>query len=429
MHDYTREELIGQPLTLFEVAPADPDESRRDGELLAQLAREGRIQSDSLHRRKDGTVLQIESTNTLMVLDGRELVLGIDRDVTARKQAEVALKASEEQFRLLFEHLPDAILLIDPHDPSGLWPIVDCNAVACRMYGYTRDELIDLSVKLLEPPSGKQSFPAALHAMRHTRILRAEVGGQRKDGSVFPVENSSSLVTIAGRELVLGIDRDITERVEVEEERRRSEAYFRALTEHAADVVTVVNRDGAVRYTTSAQERMLGYQPAERIGTHMLSLIHPDDLNKARDLFTTLLDAPGATISAELCTRHRDGRWRVLDCTATNLLDDPDVVGIVINSRDITERKQAEEALRASEARYRTLVEHFPNGAVFLFDHDLRYTVAGGTGLASAGLSPEDVVGKTIHEIFPPEIAARDEPILRAALAGRRHTSRCHSEK
>ena len=91
---------------------------------------------------------------------------------------------------------------------------------------------------------------------------------------------------------------------------------------------------------------------------------------------------------------------------------------VVLIHEDTTRRMLGEEALRTSEARYRALVEHFPNGAVFLFDRDLRYVVAGGTGLATSGLSPEMVIGKTIWELFPAEIAARDEPTLRAALRG-----------
>ena len=77
------------------------------------------------------------------------LVTGIAADITERKQAEEAQKQSELQFRALFELSPDAVMLIDPHDPDISWPIIDCNTAACRMNGYSRDELIGHSIDIV----------------------------------------------------------------------------------------------------------------------------------------------------------------------------------------------------------------------------------------------------------------------------------------
>ena len=278
--------------------------------------------------------------------DGIAGGLVVTQDVSAMRQAVAAQQASEERFRLLFERSPDSIVLLDPHDPEVPWKIVDCNASACRLNGYPREELLGMSNRWLSG-GGEHWLPDDdfLQRLREAGELHGLDKHRRKDGSIVAVEYSAALVTLGGSELVLGIDRDITERQEAEAEQRRREAYFRALTEHAADLVAVVNADGTVRYSSAAQKTMLGFRPDERMGSSIFAQIHPADLPHARILFDQLRQSPGVTVTAELRSRHRDGSWRILDSTATNLLDDPDIRGIVVNSRDVTERKRLEAQL------------------------------------------------------------------------------------
>jgi diguanylate cyclase (GGDEF)-like protein/PAS domain S-box-containing protein len=133
------------------------------------------------------------------------------QDITERKRIEQALRESELRFRTLFEHSPDGVLLVDPYHPSGLWPIVDCNTAACTMNGYTRNELLNQPIDLINAKTDTAEGRAAyLARLRQEGQFRNETMHRRKDGSLVPIMTSTCLITLDGRELVLGIDRDMT---------------------------------------------------------------------------------------------------------------------------------------------------------------------------------------------------------------------------
>jgi diguanylate cyclase (GGDEF)-like protein/PAS domain S-box-containing protein len=149
---------------------------------------------------------------------------------------------------------------------------------------------------------------------------------------------------------------------------RRSEAYFRALVENARDVIHVINEDRTTRYITPSVRHLLGWDPAELVGKSVLDLLHPDDLATALEQIRLSRAQPGAGRALILRVRHADGSWRVFEAIGRNLLDDPRVRGIIVNSRDITERRGAEEeSLRlAAFARENPnpIFELSPDGAV-----------------------------------------------------------------
>jgi PAS domain S-box-containing protein len=125
------------------------------------------------------------------------------------------------------------------------------------------------------------------------------------------------------------------------------EEYFRALIENASEGITVLDGNGTIRYQSPFIERVLGYKPEDFTGQHTLTphLLHPDDLSIIA-AFGSILQTPDATETVEVRIRHKNGRWRNIEVTGHNLLDNPGVAGVVLNYRDITERKLAEEQLR-----------------------------------------------------------------------------------
>jgi PAS domain S-box-containing protein len=184
----------------------DITERKRAEEKIHQLLAQIEHQNDEL----EGRVAR--RTDELKALNQR-----LQDELTERQQLLRSLGDSEARFRLLFEASPDSILLIDPHDPNISWPIVDCNEVACTMNGYSRQQLIGQSIDILNSspaiPTEREDY---LKRVRENGVLHYEALHRNEAGQLFPVEVSTSLITFEGHELVLGIDRDITERKQIE---------------------------------------------------------------------------------------------------------------------------------------------------------------------------------------------------------------------
>jgi PAS domain S-box-containing protein len=159
-----------------------------------------------------------------------------------------------------------------------------------------------------------------------------------------------------------------------EEALRQSEEYFRVVTENASDVITILDANGTIHYESQSVEQVLGYKQKELIGKSAFDLIHPDDLANVRDVFSQIIQKPGITLSAEFRCRHNDGSWRVLGAMGKNLLDDPALGGIVVNSRDITERKQAEKAIRYERKKLVNILDSMEDGVYIVNQqYDIEY--------------------------------------------------------
>ena len=156
---------------------------------------------------------------------------------------------------------------------------------------------------------------------------------------------------------VLGIvtnSRDVTDRVEAESAVRASEERLSGLVANISDVISVISADGELQYTSPTSEQVYGYPAgAWPEGQSIFDTVHPDDLDRVLELWEGSRSTPGPFRPLELRLKRADGSWMYAEVMANNLLDDPAVNGIVVTSRDITERKRGEEALRASEGRLR----------------------------------------------------------------------------
>src|SRR5262245_60550832 len=191
-------------------------------------------------------------------------------------------------------------------------------------------------------------------------------------------------------------------RIVAEERRRAEEALsetrerFRFLVQNSWDVISLFDADGTVLYQSPSVERLLGHRPQNRIGRNVFRdpIVHPDDLIAKRAFFDAIVNRPGTPVTAEFRLRHADGSWRDIEAIGQNFLHDPSVAGIVANYRDITERKRAEEALRESEERYRSVIAALREG-ILVLDADGRISACNAGAERILGLSAEEIRERT----------------------------------
>jgi PAS domain S-box-containing protein len=154
------------------------------------------------------------------------------------------------------------------------------------------------------------------------------------------------------RQLQEKLDKEISQQRRHNQALTKSEAKLQTMLRNSPDLISIIGSDGRIRYHSAPLQRIFGYKPEERIGKFHGELIHPDDLLTWQAYLGKLLENPGIAGPIEYRKRHADGSWRYMEAIGNSLVHDSSVQGIIINSREIGERKQAEIALRESESHY-----------------------------------------------------------------------------
>ena len=260
-------------------------------------------------------------------------------NITERKQAEEALRLRDRAIAAS----SNGIVITDPNQPDD--PIIYVNPAFASMTGYSAQETLGRNCRFLQGTEREQPALEELRvALRDGYRCKVILRNYKKDGAPFWNELSVSPVRDKEGKLVnfIGVQEDVTRRKNAEEELRKSEERFRSLVQYASDIITVIGPEGTIRYQSPSIERILGYEPEELIGTNAFDYVHREDVEQVRNAFAEALENQEVSPPVEFRFRHKDGSWRFLEAVGNNLLADPSVSGMVVNSRDITERKQAE---------------------------------------------------------------------------------------
>lgn len=224
-------------------------------------------------------------------------------------------------YRALFEQSPHPMWVYDAQTLRFL----AVNDAAAARYGYSREEFLAQTIPGIQPKERIGRF-------RETKV-----------------EISWRDLTFAGRRARWVVARYITESKCGEHAAASREVYYRALIENALDIITVIDYNGTILFESPSLYRVLGYLPESATGKNIFEDIHPEDVAALKELLDRSVSTGLPSARFELRIRAQDGSWKALEVIARNLCDDPNIRGIVINSRDITQRRQAEDERKEIE--------------------------------------------------------------------------------
>ena len=340
-------------------------------------------------------------------------VWGTYRDITDRKQAELALRESEKKFRTIIENAIDGIYLIDPKTQK----ILDCNQKASEMDGYSKEELKNMTFKNLHPRKERALLYAKFKEVTRKGSASGITGLHHrcKNGTLIPIEIDASIIELEGKKLNLSIVRDISERQRVETELRDSEERLKLLFEQAPDAYYLNDLKGNFIDGNKEAEKILGYNRLELIGKNFLKLklLSPQQIAKAAASLAK--NARGkSTGPDEYTVTRKDGTKVTLEIRThpIKIKNQTMVLGI---ARDITERKQAEAALIQSEEKFRSAFDHAAIGRA-MAEPGRKFVGVNQSFCKMMGYSKEEIFQQNwpdlIHPAYLPESMGKVKNLL-----------------
>jgi len=352
-------------------------------------------------RTKDGeTHTMIMSMDPITVND-EACLMSITVDITAREQAEEALKKSEENYRMLVENSLQGVAIVqDEH-------YAFCNTAFARMTGYAVDELLAMSTRELDAIIHPDDLDV-LRKRYRDRLAgkpvssRSEYRGIRKDGTQFYFEVHASLIEYNGKPATQLLYLDITERKQAERSLRESEERFRLIAETIDEIFYIIDPvKEVVLYISPAHERIWGYN-LDRFYSgqdSLLNLIHPEDQERVRASMAGM--KLGRTIQYEYRILRSDGSIRYLQNRAFPVRDKNNALKFYIGvGQDITAWKLAEDSIRES-GDYLHQIINCIGDPIFVKDREHRFALVNNALCAYFDMSAEELVGKTGLEAMP----------------------------
>jgi two-component system sensor histidine kinase/response regulator len=401
---YEPDEVLGK--MPFEFMP--PDEAERVAAYFKDTvaARRSFAGLENVNLHKDGHQVVLESSGVPFFDAAGNLMgyRGIDRDITDRKQAELALRKSEEQYRLLVQSANSIILRMDTRGN-----ITFLNEFGQRFFGFSEEEILGKSaVGTIVPETettGRNLAAMIQDIGKHPeKYVNNENENMRRNGERVWVAWTNKPIYSENGSIVetLCIGNDITARKHAEEALRESEERYRLHFENVSDVVYSTDMQFRITSISPSVETYLGYRPEEMIGKTIaeLNVVAPEYLGQAIERSASVLSGrKGGPTEYEFIAKDGSRKWG--EITGAPLLKNGEVVAMVAVARDITERKHAESALRKSEERYRTLVDSSLTGIFVVQDGYIQFVNK--QFVHMSGYTEEELIGMRYLDLIHPD--------------------------
>ncbi len=366
--------------------------------MAAQTERRRTSFSEARFTRADGKRVYLDFVDIPTTYEGEAAVLSIGRDITERKAADERLRLSEQKYREIFEYAVEGIFQTSPDGH-----FISANAATAHILGYgSPEELIrdvrDIGRQLYIEPERRRDYMAL---MREGCIVRGfEISLRHKDGrTIWVALHARPIYDDDGRlRYTEGILEDISDRKKAEQALRESEERYRELFDVSPEPM-VVHKDGRIIFGNAAGVRFLGVSDAESlVGRDVISFVHPDQRTIVAERIRKAQDEAVRSEFIEVRFNRGDGTEGYLESIAVPLTYKGERAVLSLG-RDITGRKRAEEALKSSEERFRTIFEIAPD-CIYLKNADLRYTHVNPAVESLLGLPAEEIIGKRPEDLF-----------------------------
>jgi PAS domain S-box-containing protein len=386
----TLDELIGKHS--YDFLPDDVAKSRK-----LQLEKVVRTGQPVIFEDIRGARHILNSFNPIKDSTGKVTRLAIFAfDMTEHKKLEQALRESELRYRSLFESSPVGLGLT-----TADGKILDCNSTMLAMIGYSNAEIRQVNVRdTYVNPGDRARLLKELQTNGLVRDLEAQL--KRKDGTTYWANLTVIPFAFAGENTILATQVDITERKKTEEALREAEQKWRCLAENAPDVILTAKPDGTILYLNRS---VPPYTTEEAIGTSVYDYVLSEHRDILRRAFEHVVQT-GQPYSYELAGAGPGGHSSWYQSWVGPIKQDGQVVAVMLIATDVTERKQAEDTLRQSETKYRTLLENLTQ-KVFLKDRNSVYISCNENHARDLRIKADQIVGKTDYDFFPKELAEK----------------------